>query len=199
MAASRICSIPDCGKPVRVKSRGWCNAHWLRWNRYGDPLKGQYRRSEPLEFLRHTVIPYEDKNACLLWPFSKAGDGYGRIGMGGKRVKVHRYVCEDIYGSPPTPKHEAAHSCGNGHLGCVNPHHLSWKTRAENFADKLIHDTHNRGERNGFAKITEAQARAVLSLKGKASRSEISKTTGVSLANVSHIHCGHSWGWLESS
>lgn len=30
------CDIPGCGKPVM--SRGWCPAHYMRFNTYGDPL-----------------------------------------------------------------------------------------------------------------------------------------------------------------
>lgn len=30
------CSIEGCDRPV--KTRGWCNAHYLRWRRHGDPL-----------------------------------------------------------------------------------------------------------------------------------------------------------------
>jgi hypothetical protein len=32
----RVCSIPNCDKPAWV--RGWCQAHYARWQRYGDPL-----------------------------------------------------------------------------------------------------------------------------------------------------------------
>lgn len=32
----RICSIPDCG--VKVRNRGYCNKHYLRFMRHGDPL-----------------------------------------------------------------------------------------------------------------------------------------------------------------
>jgi hypothetical protein len=199
MASSRICSIPDCGKTVRVKSRGWCNAHWIRWSRYGDPLLGQRPRDAAYNFIQKVAVPHKDKTACLIWTFTKTGDGYGRLGLNGERVAAHRFVCEAVNGKPPTPNHEAAHSCGNGHIGCVNPHHLSWKTRSENFADKLLHDTHNRGERNGHASITEAQARKVLSLKGRASRVEISRITGVTPTNVTHIHKGNSWRWLSES
>lgn len=34
-----ICSIPDCNGEVR--SRGWCNRHYLRWYNHGDPLGGK--------------------------------------------------------------------------------------------------------------------------------------------------------------
>lgn len=34
-----MCSIEGCGRPVR--QRGWCNRHYLRWQRHGDPLAGR--------------------------------------------------------------------------------------------------------------------------------------------------------------
>ncbi len=37
MAELKVCSIEGCGKPV--SKRGYCNAHFLRWKRHGDPLK----------------------------------------------------------------------------------------------------------------------------------------------------------------
>lgn len=38
---NRCCSVEDCGRPVRA--RGWCNPHWHRWYRHGDPLGGRPR------------------------------------------------------------------------------------------------------------------------------------------------------------
>lgn len=32
-----MCSVADCTRPV--KTRGWCNAHYQRWYKTGDPLK----------------------------------------------------------------------------------------------------------------------------------------------------------------
>lgn len=31
----KFCSIPECGKTVRA--RGWCNMHYTRWFKHGDP------------------------------------------------------------------------------------------------------------------------------------------------------------------
>lgn len=31
-----LCSIDGCDN--RIEARGWCNRHYLRWRRYGDPL-----------------------------------------------------------------------------------------------------------------------------------------------------------------
>jgi hypothetical protein len=33
--SERVCGIAGCGRPV--KARGWCNAHYQRWERTGDP------------------------------------------------------------------------------------------------------------------------------------------------------------------
>lgn len=33
------CSLPDCNKPHR--SNGYCNPHYLRWKRHGDPYAGR--------------------------------------------------------------------------------------------------------------------------------------------------------------
>ena len=195
MASSRICSIPECCKPVRA--RGWCNGHWIRWSRYGDPQAGQRPRSASFEYLHETVLSYEDKDGCLLWPHYTRTDGYPVTSIDGQRMAVHRYVCEKEHGPPPSPHHDAAHSCGKGHLACVNRHHLSWKTRSENFADKLIHGTDNRGEKNGYSKATEEQARQILALRGKMTRQQIAEKVGVTRSIVAHIHCGNSWRWLQ--
>lgn len=32
------CAVADCTAPAH--SRGWCPAHYHRWERYGDPLAG---------------------------------------------------------------------------------------------------------------------------------------------------------------
>jgi len=191
--SKRICSIENCCKPVR--GRGWCNSHWLRWSRYGDPLGGGTSKGELLRFYNEVVLSYEG-NDCLSWPYGKTSDGYGRFDFKGERVGVHRAVCEEVNGPPPSLVHEAAHSCGNGHLACVTKRHLTWKTRAENFADKLVHDTHNRGERNGASKLTEETVKAIKSLKGQMTLKEIGRLYGTSAGNVSHIHRGDSWGWL---
>lgn len=192
MAHPRICSIPGCGKTVRA--RGWCQCHWLRWYRHGDPTSGGSSRTAARRYLETVVLLY-DGPECLFWPFDTDGGGYARLGMNGKRLIVSRFVCAKAHGPAPTPKHEAAHSCGNGHLACVAKSHLSWKTRAGNFADKLVHNTHNRGERNGAAKLTQEQVRLVRSLLGQ-SRQIIAAQVGTSAANVDHILRGDSWSWL---
>lgn len=195
-ATMKTCSIEDCCNTALT--RGLCKAHYTRLCRHGDPLAGRRSpaaRGEPLRYISEVVLKYQGDD-CLVWPFSKDGKGYGQAFIDGRTTKVHRYICALVNGESPTPKHEAAHGCGKGHLGCVNPQHLIWKTRAENQADRLLHGTHNRGERCASSKLTESQVREILALKGVKKQREIAAEFGVSRERVCDIHNRRSWGWL---
>lgn len=137
---SGICSVPQCGKPY--SSFGFCYAHWSKFRKYGDPLAGYTlpAKDELPNYYHNVVLKYEG-SSCLYWPYYTGGKGYGQIEIDGQRLYVHRLVCEAVNGPPPTPEHQAAHSCGKGHLGCVARNHLRWATRIENEADKILHGT----------------------------------------------------------
>jgi hypothetical protein len=136
--------------------------------------------------LEKTVLTYEG-DECLIWPYAKAANGYGRIRIDGRTRVVSQVVCEMAHGDKPTNKHQAAHSCGNGMDGCVTKRHLSWKTRKENEADKLLHGTRHRGDQNRLAKISEENVAEVLSLRGKLSQQKIASMFGISQQLVSMI------------
>lgn len=193
MAKQSLCLIEGCGKPN--KARGFCNLHYQRLLKHGDPLGGGTSIGEPQRFFEE--IAQYNGDECLAWPFAHNKNGYGRMRVDGKMVYVTRRLCEEVNGPPPTPKHEAAHSCGNGHEGCVTKRHLEWKTPSENQADKLTHGTHNRGERQGASKLTETQAREILAFKGKETQRSIAERFGVSRTAVSQIHCGRNWNWMD--
>lgn len=150
-----------------------------------------------MQFFIRSVMTYQGAD-CLTWPYGAAKNGYGMVSHGGRMRYVHRLVCEAVKGHAPTPKHEAAHSCGRGGEGCVNPRHLSWKTRTENQADRLVHGTHNRGERQGMAKLTEADVRAIRQIGSAESLSAIGRKFGVHAKTVSQIFSGQNWGWLPT-
>lgn len=195
MAALRLCSIPDCGKPVH--GHDFCPAHYGRWRRYGDPMSGRTARGAPAIYLKETVLPYRG-DACLIWPYARLQDGRAEMRHSGRTVYVSRLVCETIQGPPPTPKHEAAHSCGNGHGGCVTPLHLSWKLPNANHADKIRHGTTNRGTKSPMSKLTNEDVRKIRALQGIVTQKELALMFGVTKANISAIHTGRSWGWLQT-
>ena len=73
----------------------------------------------------------------------------------GRTRPVHQLVALAFHGPRPSPAHEVAHGDGdNLHNHRSN---LRWATRAENEADKVRHGRSNRGERNGSARIPDAQ------------------------------------------
>ena len=193
MADLAICAIDGCDKPV--VRRVWCNAHYMRWKRHGDPIGGGTSLGDPQRYFRQVVMAY-DGDDCLIWPFKRKGDGYGRLWRDGRMQVVSRLVCEENRGPPPAQKHDAAHSCGNGHNGCVTKRHLSWKTRAGNVADMVLHGNSMRGARNWNTKLTEEQVLEIRGLRGKATQVDLAKRFGVARQSISAIHKGLHWGWL---
>lgn len=189
----RLCSITGCER--KHYGRGWCELHHNRWEAHGDPLAPTRPVAAAANFLRDVVMHY-DGDECLEWPFLRIS-GYGTMNHKGRTRHVSTVICEEIHGPAPTPIHQAAHLCGRGHLGCVTKRHLVWKTPAENCADKIIHDTHNRGERNPFSKLTEEDVHVIRSLHGKASNVRLAKQFGVSTTTIFHIQARNKWAWLE--
>ena len=194
MAASAICTIQGCNKPSFAK--GWCSSHYHRWRRHGDPMKGRTSPGERLRYYEEVVLKYEGDD-CLIWPYTRCDYGYGRMKRNGKDNPVHRFLCEDVNGPPPSSSYHAAHSCGNGHRGCVNKHHLSWKTPTGNNADKILHGTLLYGERHPGSKLTEKQAREIYSLRGIEMQSSVAKRYGISFRTVSNIQLGKIWSFID--
>lgn len=191
MATPRICSVADCGK--RVHAHGMCAVHYNRYLRHGDPLAGRTPDGELNRYLRDVVFAY-DGNECLAWPYSKDRHGYGVIKNKEHWGMVHRIVCEHLNGTPPTPEHEATHTCGRGHTGCVTGRHLVWKTHAENMDDKYAHGTVARGELNGHAKLSEAKVREIMAMKGIKTQKEIAAMYGVSPSQITRVMNRERWG-----
>lgn len=183
------CSIENCLRAA--KARGWCNTHYEAWRKCGDPtgLKKDRRGQEYLA----RIIENPTGEGCLAWPFGIDKSGYGQMWSEGRTRQVSRVVCEKVHGDPPTPRHQAAHSCGKGHEACVAPWHLSWKTPTENSADKVGHGTLIFGERQWLSKLTKEDVREIRSLAGKITGRELAKRFGVAATNISQIQKRHSW------
>ena len=193
MATARLCSVPDCGKPHYAN--GWCPKHNYRWRTHGDPLAGRTPWKEPEGYLHRVVLPYEDE-ACLSWPYNTTQRGYGRIRIGRQSKMVCRLVCELTYGPAPSPRHQAAHSCGNGHKGCVSPRHLRWAEPQDNHADKVQHGTTLRGEQSGTAKLTVMDVQQIRGMRGTMSPTEIGSIFGVSSGAIVDIFLGRTWRYF---
>lgn len=190
---SRPCSVEGCERPSAA--RGWCPAHYWRWRKHGDPTGGRATASGDLErYFQTVVLPYEG-DKCLIWPYHNV-KGYGRLDRKGQGFLVSRLVCEAEHGPPPSPQHQAAHSCGKGHLGCVAKRHLAWKTHTANQADRLTHGTHNRGERQGGAKLTRHDIVVIRALAGTVEQRKLACCFRISKAQISRVIHKKTWVWL---
>lgn len=195
----KSCSVTGCKENAHHSlkgARGFCHKHYRRWRRHGDPLGGGTERGAPDKYLTDVVLGWSS-DECLLWPFSRTSAGYGQIRRDGRPALVHRIACSEVHGRPASTDLDAAHSCGNGHLGCVSPRHLRWATTAENMADRIAHGTANRGERQGSSKLTAAEVVQIRRLAGSVSGTKLAAQFGVSCPTISGIVKGTRWAWLK--
>lgn len=205
MTAKRFknCSVEGCeGNADRSAQghRGYCVAHYYRLRKHGSPTAGRTpgKRKTPhgahKKFIEETALHYEGED-CLIWPFYRASDGYGRVTCGGRPMTASRYICELVNGPPPEPSMDACHNCGKGHLGCVAPGHLRWDTRTGNFADKYRHGTHGGGKTRN-AKLTAEDVQEIRRLARVKPQIEIAQRFGVDSSAISSIVIGRTWAWL---
>lgn len=135
----------------------------------------------------------DEDGGCLIWPFARHVDGRAKI----NGDMPARQMCEIAHGPAPTPLHEAAHSCGKAHLGCVHPKHLRWATRAENHADKREHGTHLEGEKHYRAILTENDVVEIRRLRRTLSQRRIARRYGVSRSCISGVLGSKNWKHVQ--
>src|SRR5690625_6772255 len=107
------CIVVNC-EGVAI-ARRWCNKHYRRWKKHGDPEK-LVQFPTPEEAFQHRTKRVGD---CLIWTGSKSNYGYGRIKVNGKHQKAHRYAWERVNGHIPdgmfsVRKDHCAEACGEG-------------------------------------------------------------------------------------
>lgn len=194
LANSAECAVKECKKPRKAK--GYCQKHYERFLRHGDPeahVPDTTPAGEQSRWIHeHSKWTSDD---CLPWPYKRNEQGYGVTRWDGRKIGAHRAMCIVVNGSPPSEEHQTAHSCGNGHEGCVNPNHLRWATPKENAQDRILHGTNLPGEESPVAKLTEADVLAIRNSK-KAHKS-LSKKYNVSLTYIYMLKKGLAWKHLD--
>lgn len=197
MANGRICLVDECGKSHYA--RGYCQKHYQRLTRTGVPDRpnATYNRRDEsrrtgADFLRSLIGTEEAE--CIPWPLCRDRDGYGKTLLLGKACSASRAMCILAHGMPPNEGMQAAHSCGKGHLGCVNPNHLRWATASENHLDQFDHGTVHVGAPK---KLTEVEVRKIRRLARHRGHEGIAKDFGVSTSTVSDIKTKKTWAWLR--
>lgn len=128
----RPCEVESCRR--QAVRRTYCDGHYRRWLKYGDPTAGYVQRcSSPVEAIRTYVKQVGD---CLEWTGYRDKLGYGRImATNPKTGKLtswltHRFAWTLKHG-PISDGIEIDHNqCHNP--PCINPDHLKAVTHKQN-------------------------------------------------------------------
>ena len=188
-----FCGVGGCSRPIVAK--GMCGVHRRKLTTHGDPLFVHERHQKRKRWIQEIIQGNVDD--CIEWPFGRNETGRGIAFLNGRSTSAPRVVCEMAHGKPPTPQHQSAHSCGNGHNGCVNPKHLRWATSSENEADKIEHGTVMRGDKINTVKLTESDVRTIRASFDRGAGVKLATLYGVSPTAISRVRSGKSWGWLD--
>jgi hypothetical protein len=125
--ADDACSIQGCeGTPL---ARGWCQLHYGRWTKHGDPQATTWRSKPAAERLRDRVVIGD--GGCWELHGTRNSSGYAWHTVNGRKVLAHRFSYESFVGPIPLGL-EIDHLCRN--RICCNPEHLEPVTRVENLA-----------------------------------------------------------------
>lgn len=194
VAGGAICTVEGCQS--KSSGKGLCAKHRNRFQKYGNVHVFQKPANEPSDWIKENASNSGDE--CLKWPFSVGNHGRGTCRLDGVAMTAPRAMCTVAHGPPPADHYEAAHSCGKGHEGCVNPRHLSWKTAVENEADKVAHGTWRKGTAINTSKLSE---RDVLTIKmsptHRGTASALANRFGVSKSAIYAIRTQKAWSWLS--
>lgn len=124
---------------------------------------------------------------CLTWPFARNRQkGYGMLGYLGKSRYAHRTMCELAHGPAPSSKHQATHSCGQGHEGCVHPRHLAWKTNSANQLERRGHGRNDETKCGNRTYLTPHQVLQIRQLRGIKTQREIASMLGIKVGSVEY-------------
>jgi hypothetical protein len=120
------CAVIECTSTSTT--RGWCNPHYQRWYRHGDPMAGQGAHyASPAEAFAANVKP--GANGCMVWIEGRDSAGYGTIYVDGRSVGAHRFAWEQVHGPIPYGM-VVDHRCHNP--ACCNVKHLRLATNKQN-------------------------------------------------------------------
>jgi hypothetical protein len=166
------------------------NAEWRvipGWPEYSVSEDGNVRRvmRGPGARPGHVLKPWLNRQTQYLFV------GLWRNNRG-RGIPVHRLVALAFLGEPPSEDHVVAHCDGSRDNN--QPWNLRWATQKENVADTFLHGTHNRGSRNGQAKLDEDSVLQILGMAAQGvPRRELAQTFGVCRQAIDDIINGKRW------
>lgn len=138
--SDKVCSVDEC--ETVAHSLGYCNSHYLRFKRHGDPLGGGSSRrrrkvtaeaGSPPSWTDRFYAKVRKTDTCWVWTGALSskgtGHGYGTLWADGRLRKAHRLSYE-LHVGPIPVGHVIDHKCRD--TRCVNPDHLQAVTARQN-------------------------------------------------------------------
>ncbi len=194
-----ICQVNDCErKPI---AKGYCHKHYMRLRTHDDPtmtLTDKGNGFTPEERFWSKVNkngqthPYDPSlGSCWEWKgLCLQSSGHGQITVAKKHWVTHRYSWFLLYDEDPPQM--LLHSCDNA--PCVNPAHLRKGGAIENMRDKVERKRSASGERNGAAKLTNANVEIIRQnlVNGQTQKSQ-AELFGVGTSTINRISKGTHW------
>lgn len=158
------------------------------------PAKGKFGRvcSMSCRLKEKKIVDLD--TACWIWLGAANRDGYGSIGVEGKKTMLaHRVSYLEFRGEIPEGA-KVLHHCDNP--SCINPEHLFLGSQKDN-----VHDMIDKGRKavlkgstHPRSKLTVAQVEQVAILRSQGlSQTEVGKALGITQAVVSKIERGDIW------
>jgi hypothetical protein len=194
------CSIENCEN--KYYGKGFCNKHYQKNKKHGDPLAGKYSQSKAGSEEYISENSEIDINDCWLWKRSKNKKGYGMSGLKGKFIYAHRLSYLTFIGEISNNLF-VLHNCDNP--SCVNPKHLFLGTNQDNMKDRNNKNRQAKGENNGRSKLVQEEVDEIRTLwsaeleeraKGKdfqLTQKELAKRFGVGRMEINHIVNNKAW------
>lgn len=159
------------------------------------PKNRKSRFPSPIERL-YAGLWTEPNTSCHLWVNNVDGGGYGKLYVGDKEEKAHRFAWICAHGSIPNGLH-VLHKCDTP--ACCNPDHLFLGTPRDNAKDRTRKGrTRTRGLRgilNNANKLTEDAVRNIrIDPRGSY---RTARDYGVSPRTVQAIRNRETWGHVK--
>jgi hypothetical protein len=154
-------------------------------------------REERIDRLFETRVVEVLPSGCHIWTGGVNDFGYGLIRHGNRHKRAHRVAWERANGAIPAGKiilHICDVPC------CVNPNHLRLGTQDDNMKDmgrKGRARGGAKGERQGSAKLTADDVRAIRSLAGLIPRAEIAARFNTDISNIGLICRRKAWRHVD--
>jgi hypothetical protein len=192
MRIPKPCKVDEC----EVKPYGWgyCQKHYNRWRRHGDPSIVMPRRRTYESAESRIARQSKSEGDCVVFAGGRPSrSGHRQIRFNGLQRGVHRVAWMLANGDIPDGK-VVMHRCDNP--PCVKLSHLVLGTVADNNRDRDQKGRHRSlpGSKNGNASLTEWQVAEIkVHLAAGVSTYVLAERFQVSQARIWNIKAGKGW------